>query len=202
MIRLKDIVAHAFMENDLDKFQKYDAKMLEQLVVFYDTIDNISQLRTEIDEHVSSISDSTEKSHTISSFQILDYVLQRMVMESIKNEKLDDFFRDILTKDSPLLKQFKMSYNKKLEDRIRHLQKMYSILNKMEFSILNTDYDINLRSLNIEKNTKLVPVITFYFRNNSGAINADCSLKDIDYMIKKLSKVKELAKKLGDVTGD
>lgn len=197
MASFEDFTTEPGIATYLKKISKYKDKISKKFFAIYDKIDNMSQFRIELKKTVSDITDDPkEKSKISTEFNVLRYVIQMMTFENIKNEEIDEFFGGAVDNNSDFSKYFKSQYNEEFIKKIKDLTDMDRILNKHKFSILNFDYDINLRSKDLMKNEKPIPVISLHLHDNLGNIEADCSMKDIDYLIEELNKLKEEGEKL------
>ena len=197
MPNVKDFSLDPLVPIYLKKISNYDEKIIKKIFTIFDKIDNTSQFSIELKKTLSEITDNTkDNSRMFSEIGILKYVLQMMTVENIKNEQLEEFFEGIIDLNSIFFKYFKTIYDEKFIVKFINLIKMDTVLNKYRFSILNLDYDINLRSRDLTNNEKPVAVISFHMHDSLGKIEADCSVKDIDYLIEELNDIKEKAKGL------
>jgi len=191
MVNVKDFTRDPIIPLYLKKISLLEDKNLKKFFEIYDKIDNMSQFSVEIDRIILEISDKKEQNSVASEFNVLKYLIGMMVVENIKNEDIDEFFGDAVDTNSNFSKYFKSKFNEEFIKKNNELADMDKILNKNKFSILDLDYDINLRPQDMELKKKPFPVISFHFNGRHGVIDADCNMKDIDYLIEELNRLKE-----------
>lgn len=198
MIKFSDFVTKPFVPAYLQKISDYGEKTLQEIFNIYDKIDNMTQFDHEFKKIISHIDDKKERSNMVRHIHFLQYAITVMVGEKIDNKNIDVFFKDSIPSDSVFIQALKNNFNNVFIERYQELTSMNDVLNKDECSLLDYEYDCNLRSTEYPTTKKPIPVVTLHITNPYSRISVDCSIRDIDCFIEELKELKHQAQKVGE----
>lgn len=178
-----------FVKKYLPKLSDIDPKDFSTIIELYKSVDNDYQIL-----HLAkkNFPDKYKINNvTITNASTVIRVLYQIIFNN--NLSIDEtkglLNEVVINKNSNFIKLFLNNMNDKFKKKVLELAENSRVLNKSQFSILDTSYDINFRG---NQNDKLLPVVTMYFQNrNADIITCDCSEKDLDFLEHAIINIRE-----------